>query len=777
MLNNIRVGRKIYAGFGIVLAILVAISGLSIYSNLTNKDSFIDYRSIARMTNEEGRIQANMLEARLAFLKFRSDQSEENVSEVRQRLSATLEAMDTMKSIATIEAEKVAIEGFVGEIKSYREGFEKVVQTQAKRNEIVLGQLDVIGPQLQSAATKISRSLFESGNIDAAYQAGDLKNNISTLRLNGNKFLLNNNEGDLNAAIAEGEAAKTQIRVLESLGVEGSIRSQLAEISQSLNIYLASLDEVRSIITERNAVIKGTLDAVGSNLAKSLEEHKLGLKARQDTLGPSIQATMENSAVLSGIAAIVAFLIATSIAFVIARGITKPIVAITNAMGSLADNKLDTDIPGLDHKSEVGEMAKAVNVFKENAIRIRDLNAQEAALQAKNTDLQSNIATVVAAAVDGDFTKRITVKYDNRDLDAFADNVNMLVNSVDGSIAETQRVMASLAKGDLTEEMQGDYKGVFADLQASVNATMENLRSVLDEVRQSADVINGGADEISSAANDLSKRTEVQAASLEETSSALEEITVAVKTSTERANESSRMVNEAREYASKSTEVVGEATAAMDRIEQASGEIGNIINVIDEIAFQTNLLALNAGVEAARAGEAGKGFAVVAQEVRELAQRSATAAKGIKELITKSSSEVQSGVKLVSSTGEALNEIQDRINRIASQMESIAQAASEQSTGLQEVSIAVNQMDQVTQQNAAMVEEAAASSTKLADETNVLNGLIARFKLTAAHNSSAQLMQVAVKMASKPAATKTKSNPAPASNGNVALSMDNWEEF
>ncbi len=192
----------------------------------------------------------------------------------------------------------------------------------------------------------------------------------------------------------------------------------------------------------------------------------------------------------------IGIVLALAIAFVIARSITVPIGQITGAMGSLADNKLDTVIPGLEHRSEIGLMAKAVDVFKQNAIKIRDLAAQEAALQEKNADLQSNIATVVDAAVAGDFTRRITKRYDNPDLDRFAANVNTLVESVDAGIAETGRVISALAKGDLTESMEGHYQGVFANLQTNVNETMASLRTLMQEVRQSADAINGGADEI-----------------------------------------------------------------------------------------------------------------------------------------------------------------------------------------------------------------------------------------------------------------------------------------
>ncbi|NKM56932.1 HAMP domain-containing protein [Rhizobium anhuiense] len=429
-----------------------------------------------------------------------------------------------------------------------------------------------------------------------------------------------------------------------------------------------------------------------------------------------------------------------------ARVIAKPIGRITASMSKLAEGNLAAEIPFANRRDEIGQMARAVEIFKQNGIKVRELDAARADKRAKVIEMQMNIDAVITAAVAGDFTRRAVVEYGYQDLNQFASGVNDLVAAVNCGIAETCRVVAALADGDLTENMRGEFQGAFGELKENVNATMVSLRSVLGEVRAAVDIINGGAGEMRIASGDLSKRTEQQAASLEETSSALEEITVAVKNSTERALEASHMVDEAKKSAGQSSAVVSQAVSAMGRIEQASGEIVQIINVIDEIAFQTNLLALNAGVEAARAGEAGKGFAVVAQEVRELAQRSANAAKDIKVLINRSSSEVHSGVKLVTATGEALGDIQGQVVKIDEHVRSIATAAREQSTGLSEVSTAVNQMDQVTQQNAAMVEESTAATNRLADEAANLARLIARFKLDAA-----QVAPRAVTSESRPA--------------------------
>ncbi|TRB00379.1 MULTISPECIES: methyl-accepting chemotaxis protein [Rhizobium/Agrobacterium group] len=413
------------------------------------------------------------------------------------------------------------------------------------------------------------------------------------------------------------------------------------------------------------------------------------------------------------------------------RQLSAPIRSVSEVMNAVADGNLDADVPYLGRNDEIGEMAAAVEVFKKNGLEMRRMNVQETAMRAKSDDLQAGMAIVVDAAAGGDFSRRINKDYGDENLNRFAATINALLTGVDNGVSETSRVIEGLARGDLTEKMDGEFRGVFAELQANVNETLSKLRETMHEVRSSTEGISGNANELRSAADDLSKRTEQQAAALEETSAALDEITAVVRNSTDRAQEASTMVAETKQKTEESANVVRDAVSAMDRIEHASREISQIINVIDEIAFQTNLLALNAGVEAARAGEAGKGFAVVAQEVRELAQRSATAAKDIKALITKSGQEVGRGVSLVQKTGSALNEIETRVLAINDHIHSIATAAREQSTGLHEVNTAINQMDQVTQRNAAMVEETSAATHKLSNEAGHLVTLVSRFKVGA----------------------------------------------
>ncbi|KQS90397.1 MULTISPECIES: methyl-accepting chemotaxis protein [unclassified Rhizobium] len=480
----------------------------------------------------------------------------------------------------------------------------------------------------------------------------------------------------------------------------------------------------------------------------------------------------------------VGLVVGTGVAVYIGTKLSQPILQLTDTMKHLADGDLDADVPFAGRKDEIGEMAGAVEVFKRNGLAVRELNAQESGLRQKSADLQSSIAVVVSAAVAGDFTQRIEKDYDNADLNRFAASVNELVSSVNSGINETRRVIASLAVGDLTQNMSGNFQGAFAELQQNVNDSLSTLQNTMREVRTTTDSINGNSSELRSAADDLSKRTEQQAAALEETSAALEQITVAVRNSTDRAQEATVMVTEAKQSAAQSGEVVRNAVDAMGRIEQASSEIGQITNVIDEIAFQTNLLALNAGVEAARAGDAGKGFAVVAQEVRELAQRAASAAKDIKSLIAKSGSEVATGVKLVQETGLVLGEIETRVLKINDHIHSIALAAREQSTGLSEVSTAVNQMDQVTQQNAAMVEEANAATHKLSGETDSLARLVSHFKLddgAAPRRAAVAPVRETTRPVASPA-RKIMGTVARAFGGggaaaSAAVSKDNWEEF
>ncbi|WP_371746779.1 methyl-accepting chemotaxis protein [Shinella sp. H4-D48] len=357
----------------------------------------------------------------------------------------------------------------------------------------------------------------------------------------------------------------------------------------------------------------------------------------------------------------------------------------------------------------------------------------------------------------------------------FATDVTTRVENVD----QLALALQSVAQGDLTPQLSSPFLPALEKLRTDFNGAASKLRAAMEAVSHNAGAIAAASQEIRSASDDLSRRTEQQAASVEETAAALEEITTTVADSSHRAQEAGQLVRKTKENAERSGLVVRQAVEAMGKIESSASEISNIIGVIDEIAFQTNLLALNAGVEAARAGDAGKGFAVVAQEVRELAQRSAKAAKEIKDLIGTSNGHVKSGVALVGETGKALEEIVGQVVQVDGNVGAIVGASKEQATGLKEINTAVNTIDQGTQQNAAMVEETSAAAHSLAKEADALFRLLSQFNIGASTNSRRSI-PAPVLTASRHAGSPARQIMAKVANafqGNAAIKNDSWEEF
>jgi methyl-accepting chemotaxis protein len=470
---------------------------------------------------------------------------------------------------------------------------------------------------------------------------------------------------------------------------------------------------------------------------------------------------------------------------VVSRLITKPIPQLAKAMEAIAEGDFNADVPFTDSGNEVGRMARSVEVFRQNGLRVSQMTEAEAARiiadqeerQKMMSQLQLAFGEVVDAAITGDFTQRVTAEFPDPELNSLASSVNNLVSTFNRGVDEIGQVLSAMANTDLTKRMEGEYEGAFAKLKSDVNAVADKLTEVVGQLRQTSGSLKTATGEILSGANDLSERTTKQAATIEETSAAMEQLSATVTKNAQRAKEASDNALQVTRTAEEGGEVMEAATKAMERITQSSAKISNIIGMIDDIAFQTNLLALNASVEAARAGDAGKGFAVVAVEVRRLAQSAAQASSEVKLLIEQSAGEVNTGSNLVGDAAGKLKIMLAAARGNSGLLDSIATASREQASAIEEVTVGVRTMDEMTQHNAALVEQTNAAIEQTEAQARELDQIVDTFEIGAQSQSTAPQLQGRATPAGARALQQklAKASVRPFSRGNTALAA-NWNE-
>ncbi|HEY1943002.1 MAG TPA: methyl-accepting chemotaxis protein [Roseiarcus sp.] len=658
----------------------------------------------------------------------------------------------------------------------------KLILSFALLNLVLLALSGIVIKSLGDIDTTVASNVNSFAILE---QANDLLASMVSQESGLRGFLLSNNDEFLDVYKAGRDQVLKDLATMKRLTADNP--AQQRRIEQIHNLA----NRWRNEVAEEEIHLMGDEDTrkqaqgeEASGIGKALMDQLRGVAHDFDAAERAVLASRTatrtaatNFAYWSMIVgSLAAIAIAVVLNWLLSSSVAKPVSAMASAMNTLAAGDNGVTIPGVGQKDEIGEMAGAVQSFKDAAIeklRLADETAR-ARQHAEEERSRNDAVRARAAAEQAEAVQRLG------------------------------EALRNLASGDLTIRLSDGFSEDYAQIKNDFNEAIDKLKQTMLTVVSSADAIHSGSREISVASDDLSRRTEQQAASLEETAAALDEITATVKKSAEGASHAREVVAATDDDAKRSSIVVRQAVGAMDGIAKSAQQISQIIGVIDEIAFQTNLLALNAGVEAARAGDAGRGFAVVASEVRALAQRSAEAAKEIKGLIRASTAQVDQGVKLVAQTGQSLERIMAQVTEINSVVSDIALAAQEQATGLQQINTAINQMDQVTQQNASMVQESTAAGHALSQETEQLSGLIGRFQVGEATGEAlrAQLEKAAPHAFRQPAKapagakgeprivasnarSETRNPPArrartaakaAAANGADA-GADNWEEF
>lgn len=690
MLSNIRIATRISGGFFLILALLTVLA-IFAYNSTHRLGEYLDrFDTGSSRAVEATGVRYTAAYTRLAANTYLANPTDENRQEFQQWLDTVSAATEALRGVGLASAEQLdsASDTYVSRARQF-------IEASAPRTEAVQ-RVEALGIEHRRNIGRLNDMLEERGAGDLAYTALRASEAFLVTRVRVDRFLAGGEVSEFTSALGPLEQTQSLLQNLAPGSLLAEERALMATARDGVRDFGRAIEAAREaemLNRQRLADLHSTVPQLTVAMESLREEAEAYLGNLSRTSTETVNSTYTSLLIGAGAILVLGVAIAMFLSISLSRNLRQTV----DQTSRLAEGDLSVDITGSEHRSELGDLSRALKVFKENAEETRRLTAEAEAKRAEDDARQQR-----------EMAKQQRV-----------------VNDISAGLNR-------LASGDLTRPIDSPANDPFPeeydDLRNAYNDVVDQLAGIVSRIGLVADSVRGGSSEINAASQDLSARAETQAATLEQSAAALNELTESVRSTAQRASSAEKSSQDNRSHAETGAQIVREAVNAMKGIEHSSEQITRIIGVIDDIAFQTNLLALNAGVEAARAGEAGRGFAVVASEVRGLAQRASESAREIKTLIRESATQVEAGSELVNRTGESLEEILRRAAEVSGLVADIAVAASEQAAGLDEINTGVNQLDQVTQQNAAVAEETTAAATSLLQKSEELTHELSGFQ-------------------------------------------------